>query len=121
MGYVCPILQLRFREGVEGHAVDGLGVGVAREDGRARGGLARAEAAWRGGTTAASRIAAAAREALAAEPLVSSVDYVSVADYASMEELDQVPAPGADAAPRAVISVAARVGGVRLIDNLPLR
>ena len=57
---------------------------------------------------------------LAAEPLVSSVDYVSVADYASMEELDEVPAPGSvDVA--AVISVAARVGGVRLIDNLPLR
>ena len=82
--------------------------------------LARAEAAWRGGTTAASRIAAAAREALAAEPLVSSVDYVSVADYASMEELDEVPAPGG-VRPAAVISVAARVGGVRLIDNLPLR
>ena len=82
--------------------------------------LARAEAAWRGGEAAASRIAAAAREALAAEPLVSSVDYVSVADYASMEELEEVPAPGSvDVA--AVISVAARVGGVRLIDNLPLR
>lgn len=83
--------------------------------------LARAEASWRGGEAVASRIAAAAREALAAEPLVSSVDYVSVADYLSMEELKRVPAPCETAVPRAVISVAARVGGVRLIDNLPLR
>ena len=51
---------------------------------------------------------------------MSSVDSVSVADYASMEELDEVPAPGG-VRPAAVISVAARVGGVRLIDNLPLR
>ena len=83
--------------------------------------LAAARRAWLGGATESASLEAAARAVLDAEPLVSSVEYVSVADYLSMEELKRVPAPCETAVPRAVISVAARVGGVRLIDNLPLR
>ena len=38
-----------------------------------------------------------------------------------MAELDVVPPPDGGAEPRAILSVAVRLGNVRLIDNLPLR
>lgn len=51
---------------------------------------------------------------MSSEPLVSSVDYLSVGCPATMEELDEVGQAGA------IISVAARLGSVRLIDNIVL-
>jgi pantoate--beta-alanine ligase len=51
----------------------------------------------------------AVREVLATEPSVT-VDYVSVADPDSLGELGAV-------AGRALLSLAARIDGVRLIDN----
>jgi pantoate--beta-alanine ligase len=51
-------------------------------------------------------------ETLAQEPL-AEVDYVSVADDATLDELDVVDRP-------ALLSLAVRFDGVRLIDNEPL-
>ena len=51
-------------------------------------------------------------ETIASEPL-ADVDYVSVADGATLAELDQVTGP-------ALLSLAVRFGGTRLIDNEPL-
>ena len=56
----------------------------------------------------------ASEAVLAAEPLVSSVDYFSVGCPVTMEELDTVGKAGA------IVSVAVRVGSVRLIDNVVL-
>ncbi|HEX2163894.1 MAG TPA: pantoate--beta-alanine ligase, partial [Thermoanaerobaculia bacterium] len=56
----------------------------------------------------------AMREALAAEPAIG-VEYAEIVDAASFRPLDRLPAAG-----RVVLPVAARVGGVRLIDNLHL-
>ena len=79
--------------------------------------LRAAEAAWRDAAPRAARatdLRAAAAAAFASEPLVRDVEYVSVADRETMAELDVVDDGGA------VVSVAARIGDVRLIDNLPL-
>ena len=54
-----------------------------------------------------------ARTILEAEPLVQSIDYVSIADSNSMQELDVAMAD-------AMLSTAAWLGNVRLIDNLVL-
>lgn len=58
----------------------------------------------------------AARLILNAEPLVEAVDYISIASRETMEELEFVDS----AAGGAVLSLAACVGGVRLIDNIIL-
>jgi pantoate--beta-alanine ligase len=55
----------------------------------------------------------AIRAVLATEPLVE-VDYVSVADGRTLHELDRVDGP-------ALLSLAARLGRTRLIDNEPIR
>jgi len=49
---------------------------------------------------------------LAAEPLADP-EYVSVADPATLMELELVTGP-------ALLSLAVRLGEIRLIDNLPL-
>jgi pantoate--beta-alanine ligase len=51
-------------------------------------------------------------ELLTTEP-IAEVDYVSVADLATLEELEVVDRP-------ALLSIAARFTGVRLIDNEPV-
>lgn len=64
----------------------------------------------------------AAKRVLGAEPLVRTVEYVSVADYDTMAELDAVDPPdpgGGD--PKAILSLAVKLGDVRLIDNCPLK
>ena len=53
------------------------------------------------------------RDLIATEPLFTSVDYVSVADAETLQELDRVDAP-------ALLSLAARLGRTRLIDNILL-
>lgn len=45
------------------------------------------------------------------EPLVNNVEYVSIGSRRSMEELQEVDSSGA------IVSVAIRLGKVRLIDN----
>uniref|UniRef100_A0A7S3NP72 Pantoate--beta-alanine ligase n=1 Tax=Aureoumbra lagunensis TaxID=44058 RepID=A0A7S3NP72_9STRA len=86
----------------------------------------------------ASILIEAARNIYQAEPLVSSVEYISVSDFDSMIDLEFVPAASSSSfrtfstgicdddnsflsLPRSIISVALRIGQVRLIDNLPLR
>jgi pantoate--beta-alanine ligase len=75
-----------------------------------REGQARVEA----GERDASTIRAAMEELLVAEPLVGP-EYVSVADGRTLRELERID-PG-----DVLLSLAARVGSTRLIDNIPLR
>ena len=81
---------------------------------RLYGALTAARAAWEAGASDAERLRREMRRALAAEPAVE-LDYVSVADPETLGELERVePRRGA------LLSLAASVGGVRLIDNLTL-
>ncbi|MFQ5460511.1 MAG: pantoate--beta-alanine ligase [Anaerolineae bacterium] len=75
--------------------------------------LAAARDAWRGGESDAGALRRHVTGILAAEPLVEA-EYVSVADPDTITEVD-------DAFAGALVSVAARVGATRLIDNVILR
>lgn len=75
---------------------------------------ARARAAEAGRHASRQELVAAAEAILSAQPLVTSVDYLSVGCPTTMEELDEIGEAGA------VISVAVRLGAVRLIDNVVL-
>ena len=75
--------------------------------------LRRAEELRRAGVQDAGQLRQAARALLEEEPLIEAIDYVSVADADTLEELDAIPG-------RAMVSVAARIGRVRLIDNVML-
>lgn len=72
--------------------------------------LAKAKDLWADGLRDPQAIRRSVEETLAAEPLAKP-DYVSVADVHTLEELT---APSA----RALISLAVRFGGTRLIDNV---
>jgi pantoate--beta-alanine ligase len=74
--------------------------------------LEAARAAFDSGERDASRLRAVLTETLAGEPLVRE-DYVSVADASTLAELERVE--GA-----ALVSLAARIGKTRLIDNVIL-
>ncbi len=74
--------------------------------------LAAAVDAWRQGERSASRLQALVRTVVATEPLVT-LEYVAVSDRRSMQEV-------AVAGPGTVISLAARAGKARLIDNMTL-
>jgi pantoate--beta-alanine ligase len=75
-------------------------------------GLTAGRQAWLSGEQSADRLRAVVRDVLAGEPL-ATVDYVSCADDETLEELSTVTGP-------ALLSLAARFGGVRLIDNVSL-
>jgi pantoate--beta-alanine ligase len=74
--------------------------------------LEAAQELWRFGVRDASRIRQRMNEVLAAEPL-ARIDYVSVADAETLEELETLDRP-------ALVSLAVRIGGTRLIDNVTL-
>jgi len=74
--------------------------------------LEAAQELWRSGVRDAPLIRRRMGEVLAAEPL-AHVDYVSVADAETLEELETVERP-------ALVSLAARIGKTRLIDNVTL-
>jgi pantoate--beta-alanine ligase len=74
--------------------------------------LRAAEAAWLGGERSGEALRGAMQRMLAAEPLADR-EYVSVADPATLVELELVTGP-------ALLSLAVRLGEIRLIDNLPL-
>jgi pantoate--beta-alanine ligase len=74
--------------------------------------LEAARAAFDSGERDAGRLRAILTKTLAGEPLVQE-DYVSVADAATLAELERVE--GA-----ALVSLAARIGKTRLIDNVVL-
>lgn len=74
--------------------------------------LQAAHQAWRGGETRAAGLEARMRQELGREPMVV-VEYISIADpetFAPVDTTDQ----------RTVVSIAARIGGTRLIDNIQL-
>lgn len=72
--------------------------------------LSAAREAHRGGERSAEALRGVMREVLATEPL-ADVEYVSVADVATLAELDELDGP-------ALVSLAARFGSTRLIDNV---
>lgn len=74
--------------------------------------LLAARSAWASGERSAARLRAVMSDVLATEPL-ADVDYVSVADDATLDELEEVAGP-------ALLSLAVRFEGIRLIDNEPL-
>ena len=76
--------------------------------------LRTAESLWHTGERNANRLQAAVLAVLQAEPQVSAVDYVSIVDAATMAPLNVL-----DERP-AMIATAARLGSVRLIDNVVL-
>ncbi len=76
--------------------------------------LRAAESLWHTGERNPNRLQAAALAILQAEPQVSAVDYVSIVDAATMAPLNVL-----DEQP-AMIATAARLGSVRLIDNVVL-
>lgn len=67
---------------------------------------------WEDGLTDAVEVKRLMRALIDEEPL-ASIDYVSVADPETLEELGTV-------APRALVSLAVRIGKTRLIDNVSL-
>ncbi|MCH8950427.1 MAG: pantoate--beta-alanine ligase, partial [Chloroflexi bacterium] len=73
----------------------------------------RAEELFAASERDGDRLRAAMRKLIAAEPQ-AQVDYVSVADTETLRELARVE----DAA---LASLAVRIGGVRLIDNVELK
>ncbi|MBA3758894.1 MAG: pantoate--beta-alanine ligase, partial [Gemmatimonadales bacterium] len=74
--------------------------------------LQAAHQAWRGGETSARGLEARIRQELAKEPSVT-VEYISIADPDALAPVDSVDE-------RTVVSLAARIGGTRLIDNIKL-
>jgi pantoate--beta-alanine ligase len=74
--------------------------------------LAAARDSWAAGERSGDALRDEMRRVLAAEPL-ADVEYVSVADGATLRELATVDGP-------ALLSLAVRFGGTRLIDNEPL-
>lgn len=78
-----------------------------------RRGLREAETLWGRGVREAAILRSAVRAVISEEPALA-LQYVSVADPESLEELDEIE----DAA---LVSLAARIGKTRLIDNVTLR
>jgi pantoate--beta-alanine ligase len=74
--------------------------------------LSASRDAWVAGERSVDALRDLAREVLATEPL-ADVEYVSCADDESLEELTTIDGP-------ALLSLAVRFGGVRLIDNVRL-
>jgi pantoate--beta-alanine ligase len=66
-------------------------------------------------TIASSRIKEVVQTELAAEPLVSEIQYVSVDSKANMQSIPQI-----HVGEGAIVSIACKIGEVRLIDNIVL-
>jgi pantoate--beta-alanine ligase len=77
-------------------------------------GLSRATQAFARGERSAAALTGLVRAEV--EPVASSIDYVDVADPESV----QVFAPGERVGERALLALALRLGGARLIDNVVL-
>ena len=75
--------------------------------------LCAASDLWGDGVRDGDRLRSEVLAMLQQEPLLDGIDYVSVADAETLEELDWVQG-------RAMVSVAARLGHTRLIDNIIL-
>jgi pantoate--beta-alanine ligase len=78
-------------------------------------GLSAAHAAFASGERRVSSLVAAVRARV--EPVANSIDYVTVADADSVEPFGEgAVVPGN----RALVALAVRLGGARLIDNVVL-
>ena len=101
----------------DGLAMSSRNANLSRADRAAAPVLARAlgaaAARFAAGERSADALRAAARETLASEPR-AAIDYVSLADAASLAEVE------GEARGPALLSLAARFGPVRLIDNVEL-
>ena len=108
---VCPTVREK-----DGLALSSRNVTLGPDERRAapvlHSALEAARAAFDSGERDASRLRAILTETLAGEPLVRE-DYVSIADASTLAELERVE--GA-----ALVSLAARIGKTRLIDNVIL-
>jgi pantoate--beta-alanine ligase len=74
--------------------------------------LLAGRAAWEAGERSGDSLRSTMRSVLASEPLAEP-EYASVADASTLTELERVDGP-------ALLSLAVRFGGTRLIDNEPL-
>ena len=75
--------------------------------------LCQAHLLWTGGEKSGDALREAAKNVLEAEPMVDSIDYVSVASMTTLDEVELIDG-------RVMVSAAARMGPVRLIDNIVL-
>ncbi len=100
----------------DGLALSSRNVHLVPQDRVAAGVLSRAlfagRDAWASGERSAEAIRQRVRDTVGREPRVV-LEYVSLADDATLDELDRVDRP-------AVLSLAARLGTTRLIDNVRL-
>ena len=77
--------------------------------------LCAAQSQWAAGELDAEMLRATARAELQAEPLLESIDYISIVDADTMAAL-----PAVECGRRTMVSIAVRLGAVRLIDNVVL-
>ena len=110
---IVPVDTVRDPDGL---ALSSRNVSLSGEHRTAAASLYRAltagERAWAGGERSGDVLRAAMLDVLRREPLIE-VEYASAADPETFEELDEFEGP-------ALLSIAARVGGTRLIDNITL-
>ncbi len=110
---IVPVETVRDTDGL---ALSSRNVNLSGEHRKAATALFKAltagESAWTSGERSGDALRAAMLEVLHREPLVE-VEYVSAADPETFEELDEIDRT-------ALLSLAARVGGTRLIDNISL-
>ncbi len=110
---IVPVETVRDPDGL---ALSSRNVNLSGEHRKAATALFRAltagENVWASGERSGEALRAAMLEVLRCEPLVD-VDYASAADPETFEELDEIDRT-------ALLSLAARVGGTRLIDNISL-
>ena len=110
---IVPIDTVRDPDGL---ALSSRNANLSGESRKAAAALFRAltagEIAWANGVRTGEVLRAEVRAVLEREPLIDS-EYVSAADPETFEELDEVNGP-------ALLSLAAWVGGTRLIDNISL-
>ncbi len=108
---IVPVETVRDPDGL---ALSSRNVSLSADQRKAAASLFRAltagENAWASGERSGEALRAAMLEVLRCEPLVE-VEYVSAADPETFEELDKIDHT-------ALLSLAARVGGTRLIDNI---
>lgn len=75
--------------------------------------LRAAQQLYEAGEQDAEALRRIVHDVIATEPLFSSVDYVSIADAETLQEMERIDVP-------AILSLAARLGRTRLIDNVLL-
>ena len=110
---IVPVETVRDTDGL---ALSSRNANLSDESRKAAAELFRAltagEVAWAKGERSGDTLRVAMLAVLRGEPLIK-VEYVSAADPGTFEELDEVDGP-------ALLSLAAWVGGTRLIDNIAL-